>query len=94
MIVVGAVIRVAEGKGDVFEKGYRELAPKVLGDPGAIAYILHRDLNDPCKFFFYEKYEDEEAIKYHSSTQHFKDFFKEMGPIMIGRPEISRYTEV
>ena len=94
MVVIAAIIHVVEGKGEEFEKGYKELAPKVLKDPGAIAYILHRDVSDPCKFFFYEKYQDDEAVKYHTSTPHFKEFFQRMGPIMKGRPELSRYTEV
>jgi quinol monooxygenase YgiN len=94
MVIVAATIQVAEGKGAQFEKGYLALAPKVLKDPGAIAYILHRDLTDPCKFFFYEQYENDEAVKYHTSTAHFKEFFQTMGPIMKGRPEVRQYTEV
>ena len=94
MIVIAAVIKVHEGKGDEFEKGYRPLRAKVLKDPGAISYVLHRAVDDPCKFFFYEQYENEEAVKYHSSTEHFKSFFQKMGPIMKGPPEISYYKEV
>jgi quinol monooxygenase YgiN len=94
MVVITAVIRVAEGKGKEFEEGYRKLAPKVLKDPGAIAYVLHRDTKDPCKYFFYEQYENDEAEKYHTSTAHFKDFFKTMGPIMKGQPELNHYTVV
>ena len=94
MIVVQAIIRVAEGKGKEFEAGYRELAPKVLKDPGAIAYVLHRNNKDPNKFFFYEKYADEAAIKYHTSTPHFKAFFQKMGSIMVGQAEVEQYTEV
>jgi quinol monooxygenase YgiN len=94
MIVVHAIIRVAEGKGKEFEAEYRKLAPKVLKDPGAIAYVLHRSMKDPNKYFFFEKYADEEAIKYHTSTPHFKEFFQKMGPIMAGQPEIEQYTEV
>ncbi len=94
MIVVAAMIKVAEGRGKEFEAGYRKLAPKVLKDPGAIAYVLHRDIKDPDKFFFYEKYADEAAIKYHTSTPHFKEFFQKMGPIMVGQPDISNYSEV
>jgi quinol monooxygenase YgiN len=94
MIVIAAMITIAEGKGAEFEAGYRELAPKVLKDPGAIAYVLHRDLKDPDKFFFYEQYADEKAVKYHSIAPHVKEFFKTIGPIMIGPPQIGHYTEV
>ena len=93
-VVIAAVIRVNEGKADEFEKGFRQLQPKVLKDPGAIAYTLHRCVDDPCKFFFYEKYEDDAAVKFHTSTEHFKSFFQKMGPIMKGKPEITYYKEV
>jgi quinol monooxygenase YgiN len=94
MLVIAAVIKVNEGKGEEFEKGFRLLRAKVLKDPGAIAYVLHRSVDDPCKYLFYEKYENEEAFKYHTSTEHFKSFFQKMGPIMKGSPEISHYQEV
>jgi quinol monooxygenase YgiN len=94
MVVIAAVIRVNEGKGAEFEKEFLLLQPKVLRDPGAIAYSMHRTADDPCKYFFYEKYADDAAAKYHTSTEHFKAFFQKMGPIMKGKPEISYYQEV
>jgi quinol monooxygenase YgiN len=93
-VVVAAVIKVNEGKGKEFEKEFLQLQSKVLKDPGAIAYIMHRSVDDPCTFFFYEKYASDEAVKYHTSTDHFKGFFQKMGPIMKGKPEISFYHEV
>jgi len=94
VIVVKAMMHVKEGKGPDFEAAYRKAAPKVLKDPGALTYVLLRDNNDPTQYFFFEKYENQEAIKYHSTTAHFKEFFKTIGPLMIGEPEIKMYTEV
>ena len=93
-VIISAVIRVNEGKGEEFEKGFQQLQPQVLKDPGAIIYKMHRAVDDPCKFMFYEKYESDEAVKYHTSTEHFKSFFQTMGPIIKGKPEISYYHEV
>jgi len=94
MIVVGATINVVERKGDEFIKEFRKAAPKVRKDPGALLYTLHRDMADPNRFFFYEKYENEEALKFHGSAPHVREFFQTIGPIMKGRPEIIRYQEV
>lgn len=94
MVVIAAVIKVNEGQGAEFEKEFLLLQPKVLKDPGAIAYAMHRAQDDPCKYFFYEKYADDAAVKYHTSTPHFKGFFQKMGPLMKGKPEISYYQEV
>ncbi len=94
MVVIGAIMHVNKGKEDQFIAEYRKIAPKVLADPGAISYVLHRDTNDPTTFFFYEQYRDAEATKYHTSTAHFKEFFKAIGPITQGPPEIHRYEVV
>jgi quinol monooxygenase YgiN len=94
MIVQTAKIQVAEGKGKEFEKEYQKVAMKVRKDPGTLEYVLHRDNGDPCKFLFIEKYENEAAMKYHSSELHVKEFIKMVDPMTIGKPEISLYTVV
>jgi quinol monooxygenase YgiN len=94
MIVVAAFIKTKEGKGDEFVREFSKLGPKVRKDPGTIAYVLHRGTKDPDSFFFYEKYDSPETLKFHTSTPHFKEFFQTCGPIMVGRPEITQYQEV
>ncbi len=94
MIVVGATMHIADGKGDEFIKEFRKAAPKVRKDPGCLLYTLHRDLTDPNRFFFYEKYADEAAIKFHGSAPHVREFFQAIGQITKGRPEIVRYEEI
>ena len=94
MVIVGAIMHVNKGKEDQFIAEYRKMAPKVLADPGAISYVLHRDTSDPTTFFFYEQYKDDEATKYHTSTPHFKEFFKTIMPMMTVPPEIHRYQVV
>jgi len=94
MIVVAAMLKVAEGKGDEVEREFQKLVPKVLNDPGAIAYAVHRSVDDPAKFFVYEKYEDEDALKVHSSTPHFQEFSRAIASMLAGRPEVGRYREV
>jgi quinol monooxygenase YgiN len=94
MIVVMAVTEVKAGKGDDFIKEYRQALPKVLKDPGAIAYILHRDLKNPDKFYFYEKYADQKAVDYHVTTAHFKAFMGATGAFTKGQPVINICQEV
>jgi quinol monooxygenase YgiN len=94
MIVILAVIQTVKGKGDEFAKEFRKLGPKVRQDPGTIAYTLNRDTKDPDKFFFYEKYDSPDTLRFHTSTPHFKEFFETCGPIMLGKPDINMYKEV
>ena len=94
MIVVAALLKVVDGKGDELEQEFRKLVPKVLNDPGAISYVVHRNIDDPSKFFVYEKYESRDALKYHSSTEHFKEFSRAIAAMLSGRPEIGLYSEI
>ncbi|OGN91894.1 MAG: hypothetical protein A2Z75_06480 [Chloroflexi bacterium RBG_13_50_10] len=94
MIVVAAKLKTVEGKGDELEKEFRKLVPKVLKDPGAISYIVHRKADAPNEFLVYEKYESMEALKLHGSTEHFKEFSKAIASLLDGRPEVGIYNEL
>ncbi len=94
MIIVAAKMKAVEGKGDDLERELRKLAPKVLKDPGAITYTVHRKADAPNEFLVYEKYESGEALKFHSSTEHFKEFSKAIASLLDGRPEIGLYKEL
>ncbi len=94
MIVVAAIIKTVEGKGEAFEQEFRKLAPKVLNDPGTIAYVLNRSVDTPTKFLVYEKYEDRDTLRQHGSTPHFKEFSTAIASMLDGRPEVSLYEEI
>ena len=94
MIVVAAIMKTAECKGEEFEQEFRKLAPKVLKDPGTISYVLNRSIDTPTKFLVYEKYEDRDALRQHGSTAHFKDFSRAIASMLDGRPEVSLYEEI
>jgi quinol monooxygenase YgiN len=94
MIVVAAKLKAVEGKGDELEREFRKLAPKVLKDPGTISYAVHRKVDAPNEFFVYEKYQSGEALKLHTSTEHFKEFTKAIAPLQDGRAEIGIYNEL
>jgi len=94
MIVVAAKMKAIEGKGDELEKELRKLIPKVLKDPGAVSYVVHRKADAPNEFLVYEKYESGEALKFHGSTEHFKAFSKAIASLLDGRPEVGVYNEL
>lgn len=94
MIVVAAVLRAADEKGDDLEQEFRKLVPQVLNDPGTVAYVVHRGIEDPTIFFVYERYENADALKAHSSTPHFKEFSRAAGSLLAARPEVTLYRQV
>ncbi len=94
MVVVTAMIKTVVGRGDELEREFRKLVPKVLHEPGVITYTIHRSLDDPSRFFVYEKYRTRADFELHRSTPHFKGFSQVLEPIKDGEPEVGIYTEL
>ena len=93
MIVVCAIITTIKGKGDEYQEKFKELAAKVRKDPGAITYVLHRNINNPDQFFVFEQYENQEAVNYHTSTEHFNAYRQENADI-VKDTQVGFYHEV
>ena len=94
MLVVSAMLKTVDGKGDEVEQEFKKLAPKVLKDPGTIDYVVHRAIDDPNKFFVYEKYDDMDALRAHGQTDHFKEFGRATASMFSARPEIGLYNPI
>ncbi len=93
MVVVAELIAI-EGKEGEMEKALLAIIPDVKGEEGTLIYTLHRDMSDPTKFLFYEKYTDADALTVHSSTPHFKALFKTIKPLLAKEPKIGMYEEL
>ncbi len=94
MLVVVAVMKAKTGMEQEMEKTLREIIPKVEAEKGTLAYTLHRAKKEPGKFLFYEKYQDKEALKEHSSTPYFTELFGKIGPLLDGSPVIDIYEDL
>jgi quinol monooxygenase YgiN len=90
MLVISAMVTIAEGKGDEFVAEFAKLAPKVRRDPGCLTYVMHRMIGSPDRFFVFEQYTDEEAFKYHGSTPHFLAYRQATAHLVKGR-DIGRW---
>lgn len=94
MKTVTAKVFIRPGKSEEFLEAYRWMKPLVLKDPGAIQYTLHRSVENPGEFIFYEQYENEEAFAYHLSTEHFRKLAATIDPLMSAPGEIGHWVEV
>jgi quinol monooxygenase YgiN len=94
MLIITAKVTIEKGKSEEFLDAYRWMKPKVLGDPGAVVYDLHRSADDPDTFIFYEQYENKEAFDYHLSTDHFKTLAGRINPLMAVPGEIGTWVEI
>jgi quinol monooxygenase YgiN len=94
MKIVTAEVHIKPDKCEEFIAAYKWMQPLVMNDPGAILYSLNRSAENQTDFIFYEQYEDEAALGYHLSTEHFKKFAATIEPLFAGPGEIGHWVEV
>lgn len=89
MIGVIATLRVQDGKGAELERAFGELTAQVrANEPGNLAYQLCRSRTEPNTYKVLELYRDEDALKTHGASEHFKAAGPALGAVLAGRPEI------
>jgi len=89
-----ATIRVKPGQEAAFEAIARKLVAAVnANEPGCMLYTLNKG-DDPQAYVFLERYQDEDAVKAHRATDHYRTHGKAMGAHMDGAPAILRMKEL
>ncbi len=74
MTIVLAVTWVAaEGEADAVADILQQLQPLSRAEPGCLQYDVHRDPDDPCSFFLFERYADQAALDAHAASVHFQE---------------------
>jgi len=69
MITLIAIVKVKAGKIDEAVEVLKEVVPKIKGaEPGCLAYVPYRVRGEDNTIIFFEKYQDKEALKVHSSN--------------------------
>lgn len=94
MIVLLAILQAKEGKEQELEQELRTMVAKTQDEEGALAYVLHAATKTKGKYFFYEKYRDKDALKFHNSTDHMKRFASLLGDLLGEPASIELYEEI
>jgi autoinducer 2-degrading protein len=72
MQVLVVEFRIKAARVDMFDLAISENAlASRESEPGCRQFDVCRNMDDPCIFFLYEVYEDEEAIRVHLQSPHF-----------------------
>ena len=81
---------VITGDEAAFEVIARKLVAAVnANESGCMLYTLNKS-DDPQTYVFMERYRDEDAVKAHRASEHYRTYGKEMGPHLDGAPVILR----
>jgi quinol monooxygenase YgiN len=74
-VIVLAVVWVARaGREDEVANVFRKLEAESRREPGCLMYIVHRQKDDPARFFIYEQYRDDAALEVHRDAPHFQEY--------------------
>lgn len=71
MFVVCVTVWVKEGHAEDFVAAILDNYRGTRQEPGNLRFDVSRAIDDPNRFFLYEVYRDENAIKAHQQTPHY-----------------------
>ena len=71
-LAVTAMWEARDGEADVVADILARFAPQARQEPGVKLFLVHRALENPAQFLFYELFEDAAAFAAHQQTAHFK----------------------
>lgn len=90
-VVVAATVQVKPESQDAALAAITTAIEATHEEPGCLAYALHRDRAEPCRFVIVEKWATQAALEEHGQTPHLKQLFADLGPLLAGAPTIT-YT--
>jgi len=88
-VAVIAKLTAAEGKRNELQAALSDISMRnVASEPGTLVYVLNADTKDPDVLWYYELYEDGDALAAHSGSDGMKEMGKAIGHLMAGRAEV------
>ena len=71
MLTIIFRVKIKDGKEEEALAKVNAMAEAVqANEPGALAYVVHRNQEDSSEIVFFERYADEAALESHSQTAH------------------------
>jgi (4S)-4-hydroxy-5-phosphonooxypentane-2,3-dione isomerase len=90
--VIVARWRPRDGEIEKIEAILRKLTKEIRQEPGNVAFIVNRSLDDPKEFLLYEQYVSEQAFLEHRQMPHFKTLVLEQAVPLLERREIHAFS--
>jgi quinol monooxygenase YgiN len=92
MLTFTAKLTVQAGKEQEFEATMRKVVPRVREEPANHAYIMHRAVDNPRVFMFYEEYTDQVALEAH--RRHLRELGVDLRAMLEGPPVLEFYEKL
>lgn len=92
MIIVTGSLRTTEEQADDLLAVCVEHVQRSRAEPGCISHNVHRDVEDPLRIFFYERWADVHALRAHFAVPESGAFVTALASMCSERPEMAIYT--
>lgn len=89
-IAMLAKLTAQAGKRDELVKVLEQLVEGTRTEPGTLAYTLHAQADDENAVWFYELYENADALQAHSTSETMRAAGPQLAGLLAGRPELIR----
>ena len=90
IIVTGHVIARKEAEA-VVERLAVEHVMRSRAEPGCVSHEVSRDVQQPLRFLFVERWSDMAALQAHFQVQASREFAKSMAELCDGSPQMAIY---
>ena len=93
MIALIAKRTAIEGKENEMKNALVKMVTAVdQNEPDVSHYELHVSDENPCEFYFYERYKNSEAQNTHRTTEHMRELGQTLKEFTGVKPEITQLT--
>jgi quinol monooxygenase YgiN len=91
MIIVTGHAIAREGADEAMQKLAVEHVLRSRAEPGCVSHEVSRDVQQPERFVFVERWRDMAALQAHFQVEASRQFAKSMAQLSDGRPEMAIY---
>lgn len=92
MIIVAGTINFDSSKRGVLDEAFEKMRTESLKEKGCHEYQCYVSRTDPGQGFFFEKWEDDDALAAHMTTPHMAEFGKVFGTIGVTGVDVKKYS--
>jgi quinol monooxygenase YgiN len=93
-LIVVARVKARAGKEEELRRELSGLVGPTRSEPGCISYDLHRSVEDPNVFMFYEKWRSREDLDRHLEKAYLKAWINKSVDLLDGPTEVTLWNIV
>jgi len=91
LLVVAGEVEIDPSHRDAAIAAARDMMAATRAEAGCMAYTISADVEDPARFYIFERWASPEALEAHFATPHMAAFQTAMAGLGVRRLDVRRY---